>query len=933
MSINSVYTKTSKGFALVPVVFMLALLGLLAFMLSRESASNLAMTQAQQDKKANEALLDAAIAHGRWLAMNNDCSVPDDENNLAIGESSYNLQFSGDPQSMAITASTVNAAGESLEQTSDAFKLYDFANPRIADLDASDDAHLKLESGKEFDNHGSGGDFHVNPRSSKIEIGVLKFDMTTLPSDIQPQGAELRLMLKDTHDTGLFFKVHRITADWEESTVSAAAPWAMLGGDYEANEETSFVAGDTGLKVADLTSLASEWLQGVHPNYGVLLRVDSTAADNHYKFYSKEEADAALHPKLRVNYVCACGIPCELGVVLQDIYLATETVAELAGQSSEPEDVLHFARSTNSASLALDGSSLGFSEHIRGAHQLINGRWLLAFKADQTLDGQTFSKYDVAEYDPVTDSARVIFDGDSVGLGKAIGSIALQADNTLVLSASGSVNVFGNTFQGDDLFWVDPEASTSGLVMDGSTLGIGATLTGSHIRQDGVIIFSLDNIDTVGGVDYNKGDLLEYDPGSGTVKQYFNGKEFSEEEIIRALHIGKPIGTVSTMEAYFTFETDIDPNAQDVIGARSGDLLNGPQWVIGGLNGAMRFDGNDDYLKVDNDAGLQLDTSFTYALWVYNESDLSGDQWLVNKVDGGDPHELRLRLENGAVHWRLANGAQEVVVGPLNGVNANQWHHIAITYDEAANEVRTYLDGLKVNTSAASFAIGANANELRFGENWEGVLDDIRFYKQALRATEIALLLEDTPLGPDSSPPPPMAQSEGGTGSCNGSYADFYNLISYTSSNGTLDWNDSWLEGSDDNDPANGDVRIDGSNTNKVLYLGNNLTSLTRRVPTGGWSNVEVSFDVVENELGKTLLINDRMYVEVNNQDINRALDWRIEGEVKNGDPLTTSSASRVTVDLSAYASNDMHIRLRTSSGVGNSDFIKIDNIKVSCTP
>ena len=75
--------------------------------------------------------------------------------------------------------------------------------------------------------------------------------------------------------------VHRVTAPWEELTVT----YNSFAGAYDPSVEASFVVNSVGWCTADVTALVQTWLDGTYENYGIHLRTTEQAAS---RFRSSE---------------------------------------------------------------------------------------------------------------------------------------------------------------------------------------------------------------------------------------------------------------------------------------------------------------------------------------------------------------------------------------------------------------------------------------------------------------------------------------------------------------------------------------------------------------------------------------------------------------------------------------------------------------------
>jgi hypothetical protein len=90
-------------------------------------------------------------------------------------------------------------------------------------------------------------------------------------------------------------RVHRVTQPWSEATVTRQSFGA---GGFDPLIEGSLGGIANGFVSIDLTPLVSDWVRGVHPNYGVLL--EESPVNAHY-FYSSE-VSVSNRPALAVCY-------------------------------------------------------------------------------------------------------------------------------------------------------------------------------------------------------------------------------------------------------------------------------------------------------------------------------------------------------------------------------------------------------------------------------------------------------------------------------------------------------------------------------------------------------------------------------------------------------------------------------------------------------
>jgi len=196
--------------------------------------------------------------------------------------------------------------------------------------------------------------------------------------------------------------------------------------------------------------------------------------------------------------------------------------------------------------------------------------------------------------------------------------------------------------------------------------------------------------------------------------------------------------------------------AYDSAGDNHGTIY-GAQWTTGWLDGALSFDGIDDYVEVPDNNSQQITTNqITACAWIK-----------LNEDVGNTQDRIICKQENGVTHWVLTvfgegyypgcTGNQlvfhdsdgmhfyEICVSPTNLI-PNQWYHVAAT--DNAGQIRIYLNG-ELDESCddgygippiinAPITIG-NVMTRRWGPQFffNGKIDDARIYDRALSAEEV----------------------------------------------------------------------------------------------------------------------------------------------------------------------------------------------------
>ncbi|MDQ1301130.1 MAG: hypothetical protein QG637_1051, partial [Chloroflexota bacterium] len=169
------------------------------------------------------------------------------------------------------------------------------------------DAYIKKE--KPDERRGTDTELRVKGEANKLKRALLKFDLSSLPTDAIVSSATLSLYVKGASGGALTINAHRVTPSWNEAQVTwkardkaASQLWATQGGDYDAAVAASTVVDDTKnvWRSWSIGSLVSGWLSAPATNYGVILEASSSNAEKIFK--SSDDGTTSQRPKLEVCF-------------------------------------------------------------------------------------------------------------------------------------------------------------------------------------------------------------------------------------------------------------------------------------------------------------------------------------------------------------------------------------------------------------------------------------------------------------------------------------------------------------------------------------------------------------------------------------------------------------------------------------------------------
>ncbi len=177
--------------------------------------------------------------------------------------------------------------------------------------------------------------------------------------------------------------------------------------------------------------------------------------------------------------------------------------------------------------------------------------------------------------------------------------------------------------------------------------------------------------------------------------------------------------------------------AYESAGDKDGTVNGEPLWqpTGGNVDGALQFDGTDDYVSTDFVLNPE-DGAFSVFVWIKGGapgqvvlSQIGGANWLsADSLEGNLMTELKT----------LGRGGDVPIVSETVITDGN-WHRIGFVWDGSYRYL--YVDGAEVAKDAKSFSmlessdgglyLGASKN-LEAGTFFSGLIDDVRIYNRAI---------------------------------------------------------------------------------------------------------------------------------------------------------------------------------------------------------
>ena len=210
--------------------------------------------------------------------------------------------------------------------------------------------------------------------------------------------------------------------------------------------------------------------------------------------------------------------------------------------------------------------------------------------------------------------------------------------------------------------------------------------------------------------------------------------------------------------AAYGFDEGSGTTVTDASGNGHTGTITNATWAATGKYGkALQFNGTNALVSIPNAASLQLSTGMTLEAWV-NPSTVNS-AWRDVIYKGNDNFYLEATSTNASKPdaGMIAGGSYADAYGTA-ALTASTWSYLTETYD--GSTLRLYVNGTQVASTAHTGTIATSTNPLQiggdslYGQNFAGLIDEVRVYNVALTAAQIQSDMA-TPVnnGPDTTPP------------------------------------------------------------------------------------------------------------------------------------------------------------------------------------
>ena len=610
----------------------------------------------------------------------------------------------------------------------------------------------------------------------------------------------------------------------------------------------------------------------------------------------------------RGTYACECGAPCDTG--------------------NGP--LAHWKLDDGSGSIAVDSVG-GHDGAVTGADWVTgtDGGALDFFSSDDTVDLTSDSELDDVFVGGATVTAWIYpYGWGESDAGRILDKTSRTSGNrdgwALGMQGDDDALAFVQGFSGDEGYWITPDDSIRLTEWQHIAVAYDAddTANDPSIYIDGVLQSLNEDESPDGSLRSDASRTLTLGNYANSTNRTFDGliddvriygRLLSDSEIMDLVTPPLPLPI-----AHWKLDDATGSVAVDSVGGHDGTVVDAI-WDAGQLDGGLRFDGSGDVVEVPHDDTLSLTTGFTITAWVRNDSpSVSGSYRILSKEPDGANSGYWLSFQS-QTFWVGVGGAFYSASIPMS---SSVWYHLAVSFDDARDELIIYVNGSETDNYFASATIGANTAPLRLGANWEsgkhwdGILDDVRIYDQILTSPQVASLA--------------VAGGGGGGGGggptveC-GTFRDEYNARSYSNQDGTLLWSTDWSEINESNGPTSGDIQVRNFDSNyqqRIRDADNGGEGVQRAADLSSGTSATLSVEYRRNGFDDN---NDYVTVDVSS---NGGSSWTEVGRVSGAG--SDSNYVSASYDISSFISADTRIRFLGAPTLGNFDELYLDNVEIS---
>jgi MSHA biogenesis protein MshQ len=216
----------------------------------------------------------------------------------------------------------------------------------------------------------------------------------------------------------------------------------------------------------------------------------------------------------------------------------------------------------------------------------------------------------------------------------------------------------------------------------------------------------------------------------------------------------EPMAAIPNPVAAYYFDEPAWTGAAGEVADATGNGLNGT--ALGGatttaanahLCRSGSFSGSPTRVDVPDNDRLDIRSTLTVTAWIRPATIPSGVD-LMSFLSKDDNYEFHV-ASGGRLNWWWNGGGSRSVFTPTGTVSPDQWHFVAFVFTRGAQQIyvgRATSSTALVGTNADEEQLTPNGLKMQIGDDqdfgggsrrWNGLIDEVRIYDQALTQSEL----------------------------------------------------------------------------------------------------------------------------------------------------------------------------------------------------
>lgn len=231
----------------------------------------------------------------------------------------------------------------------------------------------------------------------------------------------------------------------------------------------------------------------------------------------------------------------------------------------------------------------------------------------------------------------------------------------------------------------------------------------------------------------------------------------------------KPVDTSGLVAAFGFEETSGTTVTDSSTAGNAGTIAGASRTTAGRFGGALSFNGSSARVSVPDAASLDLDTAMTLEAWVKPTASSGWQTALLKEGTNSLAYALYANSDTNRPSAHVHVTAEQDTRGTAQ-LATGTWTHVAATWN--GTTLTLYINGSVASSKAVGGTLLNSTGPLSIGGNnvwgewFNGLLDEVRVYRRALSAAEVAADM-NTPVvapGPVDGTPPGAPGSLSATG-------------------------------------------------------------------------------------------------------------------------------------------------------------------------